>query len=189
MLSAEDGAVRIVDTTGRIVANVGDDVRFGATFANSQSGRRRELEQRLSGDCPGPYKFVGDHVTAVSLDGPTTLSLPGLEVHFRLKKTIAGPRVGKTAAAAGELVLGGCCLRLKVENRDSTYFIVWPAGFTPHVHRDVVHVRNGAGRIIAQVGDELRMGGAYLTSYDDEECSGPAFSADEVKVVSYPESP
>ena len=82
------------------------------------------------------------------------------------------------AEGIGELVLDGQCLRLG----DSSTTIIWPAGFTPHVHRGVVHVRNGAGRIIATVEDEIAAAGGY-SSLDGGDCSGPVFILNRIKVL------
>ena len=82
------------------------------------------------------------------------------------------------ALGIGELVLDGPCLRLG----DSSTTIIWPAGFTPHVDRGVVQVRNGAGRVIATVGDEIAAGGGYRT-LDDGACSGEVFIANQIKVL------
>ena len=199
-LSTEDGSVRIVDETGRIAARIGDHVRLSGTMARwirarSQTARWRELKQLMPKECEGPYWLVGDYVTAISLDGPTalTLQLPDSELHFRLARNyLSSGRESLTAEAVGELVLEGQCLRLKVDDRDETYFIVWPAGFTPHDHRGVVHVRNGAGRVIAQVGDRLSMGGGYSMGYSrwgDAKCPGPNFGADNIEVLSESDPP
>ena len=82
------------------------------------------------------------------------------------------------AAGIGEVVLDGQCLRLG----DGSTTIVWPAGFTPHVHRGVVHVRNGAGRVIATVGDEIAAGGGYR-SLDSGACPGEVFFPNQIKVL------
>ena len=180
-LKTEDGYVRVVDATGRIAARVGDHVRFGGSASGSQSARLQELEKELLTDCPGPYLWAGE-VTAISLDGPTTLTfqLPDRDLHFRRQETTLGGQESLTALAIGELVLDGQCLRLGLG--DSGPFIVWPPGFTPHYHRGVVHVRNDAGAIIAQVGDRLSMGGGY-SRRGDEKCPGPSFGANSIKVL------
>ena len=189
-LITEDGPVRVVDAVGRIAARVGDHVRFGGYPSSPQTVRLRELEKELRTSCLGPYLWAGDEVVAISLDGPTTLTLqlPDSEIHFPRQKTTLGEQESVTAEAVGELVLEGHCLRLKADHNDRAYFIVWPPGFTPHDHRGVVHVRNGAGRVIAQVGDRLRMGGGY-SSGGDEKCPGPTFGANSIEVLSESESP
>ena len=180
-LNTEDGYVRVVDATGRIAARVGDHVRFGGYPSGPQSVRLRELEQELPTDCPGPYLWAGE-VTAISLGGPTTLTLelPDSELHFLRQETILGGQASLTALAIGELVLDGNCLRLG--HGDSGSSIVWPPGFTPHYHRGVVHVRNDAGVIIAQIGDELAVGGGF-GSRGGGDCPGPVWGANSIKVL------
>ena len=181
-LNTEDGSVRVVDATGRIAARVGDHVRFGGYPSGPQSVRLRELEQELPTDCPGPYLWAGE-VTAISLGGPTTLTLelPDSELHFLRQETILGGQASLTALAIGELVLDGNCLRLKGDTGHGSS-IIWPPGFTPHYHRGLVHVRNGAGRIIAQVGDELAGGGGH-SARGDEKCPGPSIGINDIKVL------
>ena len=183
-LSTEDGSVRVIDAVGRIAARVGDHVRFGSYPSTPQTARRRELEKELPAGCLGPYLSVGDEVTAISPDEPTnlTLQLPDRELVFPRQLTYLGSPTAMTAEAVGELVLEGQCLRLKSEYDDRTYRVGWPPGFTPHVHRGVVHVRNGAGRIITQVGDELAGGGGY-SARGDERCPGPSFGINDIKVL------
>ena len=94
----------------------------------------------------------GNEATELRLSEPDVLLL-------RQKTVMAAERAFPVAEGVGELVLDGPCLRLKDEYGIST--IIWPAGFTPHVQDGVVQVRNGAGRVIAQVGDEIAGGGAY----------------------------
>ena len=178
------GLCGVVDATGRIAGRIGGYVRFGGFPRGTQADRLLELEKDMSTVCPGPYLWAGDEVTAISLDEPTTLTLqlPDLELHFRRGKTRLGPREFYTAEIVGELVLEGHCLRLKSEYNDRTYRVGWPPGFTPHYHRGLVHVRNGAGRIIAQVGDELAGGGGY-SARGDEKCPGPSIGINDIKVL------
>ena len=180
-LNAKDGAVRIADGNGRIAAHVGDYIRLSRATASYQEARDQGLIQGISEDCAGPYYLVGDEVSAFDPNNePTELGLSDPDILFLRQRTvIASSRELLTAAGIGELILDGQCLRLK----GSTTTIVWPAGFTPHAHNDLVHVRNGAGRIIAQVGDEISMGGGYSTRYDNEECPGGVFSANSIKVL------
>ena len=114
--------------------------------------------------------YPDDEATELRLSDPDVLFL-------RQKPVIAGNRVFEDGEAVGELVLDGQCLRLK----DSAATIVWPAGFTPHVEGGVVHVRNGAGRTIARVGDEIAGGGGSKRGHG--ECSGQVFRIHDVKVL------
>ena len=182
-LSLEDEAVRIVDGDGRIAAHVGDHIRLSHSTVSFQEADNKGLIRGMSEDCAGPYHLVGDEVTAFNPDNETTelrLSDPG--VHFLRQKTVEGSLTYKTAEAAGVLVLDGQCLRLK-RGSDAPYAtVVWPPGFTPHVYRGIVQIRNGAGRIIAQVGDRIAGGGAYGNSAQGG-CLGKTFVAHSIEVL------
>ena len=179
-LEAEFGAVQIVDRLGRIAAHVGDLIRLSRAAVTYQSARDRGLVKGLSDDCAGPYFLVGDEVTAFDPKNEATeLRLSDPDVLFLRQNTvIASSQVLQTAAGIGELVLDGRCLRL----RGSSTTIIWPAGFTPHVQGGVVHVRNGAGRIIAKVGDEIAGGGGFF-KLGGGDCSGPAWRATKLKAL------
>ena len=178
MLKAESGSVRIVDGLGRTAAHVGDHIRLSRAAVTYQQARDRGLVTGLSEDCAEPYFLVGDEVTAFDPKSEATeLRLSDPDVLFPRQKTVIASGLElMTAEGIGELVLDGRCLRLGGNT------IVWPAGFTPHSHRDVVHVRNGAGRVIATVGDEIAGGGGYF-NLDDGDCSGPSFIANKIKVL------
>ena len=179
-LEAESGSVQIVDGLGRIAAHVGDHVRLSRATVTYQQARDRGLVKGLSEDCAEPYFLVGDEVTAFDPKNEVTeLRLSDPDVLFLRQETVIASRLPLMAAAGiGELVLDSQCLRLG----DSSTTIIWPAGFTPHVHRGVVHVRNGAGRVIATVGDEIAGGGGFF-SVGGGDCSGGVFIANKIKVL------
>ena len=132
--------------------------------------------------CAEPTFWVGDEVSAFDPENEATeLRLSDPDVLFLRQKTVMSvDRVFLTAAGVGELVLEGTCLRLKGEY--STHPIIWPAGFTPYVEDGVVEVRNGAGRTIARVGDEIAGGGGYFDR-GLGECSGEVFRVWGIKVL------
>ena len=178
-IAAESGSVRIVDGFGRIAAHVGDHVRLSRAAVTYQQAMDQGLIEGLSDDCAGPYLLVGDEVTAFDPRYEATeLRLSDPDVLLMRGKTVKGFPSLMQALGIGELVLDGPCLRLG----DSSTTIIWPAGFTPHVDRGVVQVRNGAGRVIATVGDEIAAGGGYRT-LDDGACSGEVFIANQIKVL------
>ena len=180
-LEAESGSVRIVDGLGRIAAHVGDHVRLSRATVTFQQAMDQGLVEGLSEDCAEPYLLVGDEVTAFDPKKEATeLRLSDPDVLFLRQKTVMGFPSLKQAQGIGELVLDGQCLRLLRLGGPAT--IVWPAGSTPHVDRGVVHVRNGAGRVIATVGDEIAAGGGYRT-LDSGACSGEVFIANQIKVL------
>ena len=181
----EPGTVRVVDGLGRVVARVGDHVRLSRAALTFEQAAERELVSGLSEDCVDPYFLVGDEVSTFDPGSEATelrLSDPDV-VFLRAKTMISRYRVLMTAAGVGELILDGHCLRLKRSTNQSHWpTIIWPAGFTPHVHQGVVQIRNGAGRVIAEVGNEIAGGGGFLDR-DSGECSGPVWWANKMKTL------
>ena len=184
-LEAESGSVRIVDGLGRIAAHVGDHVRLSRAAVTYQEAMDEGLVEGLSEDCAEPHLLVGDEVTVFDPNNEATeLRLSDPDVLFLRQKTVMGFPPLPQALGTGELVLDGQCLRLG----DSSTTIIWPAGFTLHSDRGVVHVRNGSGRVIATVGDEIAAGGGYR-SLDSGVCSGKMFSANQIEVLQDPPPP
>ena len=178
-LEANSGTLRVVDGHGRVVAQVGDHIRLNRAAVTYEVAKRRELVTGLPEHCPPANFLVGDEVTVFDPESEATeLRLSDPEVlFFRQETEMSVNRVFRLASGVGELVLDGQCLRL---NGGAT--ILWPAGFSPHVEDGVVHVRNGAGRTIAKVGDEIAGGGGYFKSKHGE-CPGTMFRIHDVKVL------
>ena len=175
----EAGTVRIVDGGGRTVAQVGDHIRLSRAAPPYRQARDPALITGDSEECEEPTFWVGDEVSVFDpRNEATILLLPDPEILFPRQKTVmAVERAFPLAAGVGELVLDGGCLKL-----DGEHPIIWPAGFTPHVEDGVVHVRNGAGRTIARVGDEIAGGGAYYEG-GSLECRGEVFRIYGIKVL------
>ena len=178
----EPGTVRILDGLGRTAAQVGDHIRVSRAAVTYQQARDQEFSAEGVGHCAQPSTWVGDEVTVFDPENEATeLRLSDPDVLLLRQKTVmAAEREFMTAAGVGELVLEGPCLRLKNKYKIST--IIWPAGFTPHVEDGVLQVRNGAGRVIAQVGDEIAGGGGYY-KHGLGECPGEVFWIHDVKVL------
>ena len=178
-LDTEDGVIRIVDGTGRIAARAGDHIRLSRATFTYQEARDHGLIHGLSEDCAEPYYLVGDEVTSFNPNNERTeLRLSDPDVLFLRQKTVlTNARELLTALGIGELALNGHCLGLKGGET-----VIWPAGFTPHVHNGVVQVRNGAGRLVARVGDEISGGGGF-GNLADGDCAGPAWWANNIKVL------
>ena len=171
--------VRVMDGMGRTAARAGDHVRLSWAPATYQEAKPRELVTGLSEHCPDPSFLVGEEVTVFDPENEATelrLSDPAV-LFLRQRTEISANRGFMDAAGIGELVLDGQCLRL-----DGVATILWPAGFTPHAEDGVVHVRNGAGRTIVKVGDEIAGGGGYFNSRYGE-CPGEIFMIHEIKVL------
>ena len=178
----EEGAIRVVDGLGRPAARVGDHIRLSRAEVTYQQVTDPGFVAERYEHCAEPTFWVGDEVTVFDPRNEATqlrLSDPDVLL-LRQKTVISVDRAFLTAAGVGELVLDGGCLQLKSEY--STHPIIWPAGFTPHVEGGVVEVRNGSGRTIARVGDDIAGGGGYHQR-GLGECSGEAFRIYDIKVL------
>ena len=173
------GTVRIVDGIGRTAAQVGDHIRLSRATVTYQQVKDPGFIAGRYEHCVEPSFWVGDEVSVFDPENEATeLRLSDPDVLFLRQETVMSvERVFLTASGVGELVLDGPCLKLNGRNT-----IIWPAGFTPHVEDGVVHVRNGAGRTIARVGDEIAGGGGYFDR-GLGECSGEVFRVWGIKVL------
>ena len=175
--------LRVVDAGGRVAARVGDHIRLTRATIPYNEAQVQGLLSGISERCDGPFYLVGDEVSVFDPNNEITeLRLTDPEVIFPRQKTIiATSRTQKLAVGVGELVLDGQCLRLGGGD-ESGHPVIWPAGFMPHVERGVLQVRNGAGRVIAKVGDRIIGGGGYGRSgYAD--CPGETFEIHSIKVL------
>ena len=181
-LEQDSGTVRVLDGDGQVVARVGDYLRLSWAAVTYDEAKRHELITELPEHCPpGPILVVGEITAFDPKNEATELRLSDPEVLFLRQETVmASERIFLTAEGVGELVIDGSCLRIKGEHNTNT--VIWPAGFTPHVEGGVVQVRNGAGQIIARVGDEIAGGGGYFKS-GNNECPGEAFHIHSIKVL------
>ena len=64
-LSTGDDVVGIVDATGRVVARVGDEIRFSAFSVTYRQAMEHSGLQEISPRCGGPKWVVGDDFSAV----------------------------------------------------------------------------------------------------------------------------
>jgi len=66
-----------------------------------------------------------------------------------------------TGMNGGELILDERgCLRVKITADDPGYVPVWPPDFDLDVGNGEVRVLDGGGRVVAEVGEKVVMGGA-----------------------------
>ena len=146
---------------------------------------RRSRARVARGPTCGPEMKLPPSVSMGPPPSPCSSRTPSST--FAGKRRFLGGQESVLELYVGELVLDGQCLRLKSDTGHGSS-IIWPPGFTPHYHRGVVHVRNEAGRIIAQVGDRLRMSGGS-SRRGDEKCPGPTVGVNSITVLSESESP
>ena len=182
---SEAETVRVQDELGRVAARVGDYIRLSRAAFTFEEAAERELVRGPSEDCAEPYFLVGDEVSVFDPGSEATelrLSDPDV-VFFRERTFVARHQALLEAAGVGELILDGQCLRLNYDSpREYRPTIIWPAGFTPHVNDGVVEIRNGAGRVVAQVGDQIAGGGGFFDR-GSGDCSGPVWRANKMKTL------
>lgn len=103
-------------------------------------------------------------------------------------QTIYFPRQGPAVAYMDALLEGTLaldeagCLRMEYPGMGADGelgpLVIWHYDFTLHVEGDAVEVLNGAGEVVARVGEEVRMGGGFgsevaLPGMPLEACPGP----------------
>ena len=161
MLSEEGDGV--LGPSGEVVARVGDETRLSGRLIRADSDLARQVEDSALGRCSGPYYMVGDDVTVVGPNELTELTMPNSDVVFRRDSTwktsvlVAVPAVGFTGP--GKMIIDGDCLLMDWKGPDfeERHVISWPPGFYPHIEDGTIEVRNGGGRTVARVGDNLKM--------------------------------
>lgn len=127
-------------------------------------------------------------------DAPTTAAVPNRAIFFPQQRAVQGEREVMEADLIGELVVVEGCLRVNSRYSDTSYLLVWPPDFTLNTENDAIQILNGAGQIVARVGDEVRISGGEIRSVEflDERvrqklpagCPGPYWIVgDEVSPV------
>jgi len=125
----------------------------------------------------------GNELTTASAPDPTTASPPNPIIFFPQQEAVAGERASMEALLIGKLVVVEGCLRVNSRYSDTTYLLVWPPDFTLSTENDAIQILNGAGQVVARVGDEVRISGGETRSVEflDErvrqklpvDCPGP----------------
>ena len=177
-----EASVAVVDGSGQEVAHVGDYVRLSGDGVHPERHRGRQLAESLANDCKGPYYLVGDDVTTIDSDEPQIVPVGDSDIYFRRHRTevrgftpVAEPAYGYTRMPR-TLILEDDCILLQ-DADGQKYLPEWPAGFTAHLERGQLAVRNGGGRKIASVGEKLRTRG-YIAKESEgglyvPECTAP----------------
>ena len=165
-----DGEARVVDQDGRVVAEASDTVRLSGPSSWSEEAWE-ELRETIPRACRLPYWPVGDEVYVVTRDDPAVVPLPGSTLYFSRGRTRKDPGAHMAAKPPEDqtLTLNGDCLRV---GKDGPV-IVWPPGFYPDRVDGRVVVRNGGGRVVARVGQTMRLdSGGYVADDRSGPCRG-----------------
>jgi hypothetical protein len=125
-----------------------------------------------------------EHVELVVIEGHSakgidicaTLSVPG--VAFPRQRPAEGIRVVMEAELIGELALVNGCLRVNSIYGDSSVLPIWPPEFTLKAENDALQVLDGAGQVVARVGEEVYMGGGEGSATSLADCVRQQLPAD-----------
>ena len=102
---------------------------------------------------------------------PILASESGPTIFFPKQKPVEGEREVMEAELIGELAVIEGCLRItRSSGSDTDYLLVWPPDFRLSAESDGTHVLNGAGQVVAQVGEMVYMGGGekrYVEQLDE----------------------
>ena len=163
----------MIDDEGMSVALVGDTVRLGGGTYWYQDYIPEELEKKIPEECQGPYYLIGDEVSVVLKNEATVVPLQGSSLWFPRTKTWGGgPDPARPLAPPPSdqtLTLDGDCLRIGKEGPA----LIWPSGFYPELTQEGVVVRNGAGRVVAVVGQLMKLDSGAHINNNSGPCAGP----------------
>ena len=149
-------------------------VFFGVSLAVAACGGEPTTAAEPGPTILVPQQGPGDVSTSAAEPGPT--------IFFPQQKAVDGEREVMDALLIGKLVVVEGCLRVNTSYSDTGYLLVWPPDFRLSTENDTIQVLNGAGQVVARVGDEVDIGGGevrYLERLDEyvrqqlpPDCSG-----------------
>lgn len=113
-------------------------------------------------ELPEGAVFVGDG-PPVSFDPPD--QVPG--VYMAIRKPTLGPMAYPDALLTGMLVLSDGCIRIETDFDGGPLLPVWPHDFRLRTEGDRIEILNGAGEVVARVGEPIYVGGAGGSSTGD----------------------
>lgn len=114
--------------------------------------------------------------SAKGIDICATPPVPG--VAFPRQKPVEGIVREMVSLLIGDLVLVDGCLRVNSIYRDTSYLPVWPPEFTLGSQDGEIQVLDGAGQVVARVGQEVRMGGGGGSATSLADCVRQQLPAD-----------
>jgi len=155
-LSTEGDGIQVLNGDGQVAARVGEEVFIGGGKIGYVHRLDEYVRQQLPPGCAGPYWIVGDVVSSAK-----SLQVFGSKIYLILQPPTVGERVNMLAGGNIELVLDEGRLRIGSADGD---LIIWPPGFSLTTEDDGVQILNEAGKIVAHVGEKVRMGGGHVSS-------------------------
>lgn len=92
--------------------------------------------------------------------------VPG-EIYFLRQRETDGPQM--QALMEGKLALTKGCLRIESGYGEQSHVAIWPFEFGFRESGGSVHILNGEGQVVAQIGDRIRGGGGEIPRLSEEE--------------------
>ncbi len=170
--------VRVFDSGGDLVASEEQTLRISGKKVAVEGG----WDWVGSPDrCPGPFWLVGDEVSPVEGNSLSVASYGG--ILFATLGEQRGPIVTALEGVEGPLRLRGACLVVGDLDFMDEYLVVWPPGFRVEGSGEGLAVLNGGGRVIAELGDDVLLGGRSHEAGNaySGECDGVYFNAYTVR--------
>ena len=127
-----------------------------------------------------------DHVEVITIYEPlgdevpfAVTPVPG--VHFPQLRMRSATFM--TALLVGKLIVKDGCLRVSASEDDRGHLIIWQPDYFLNSNGGVVEILDRSGKVVARVGEEIRMGGGEVPLTEDlqqqlreplpEQCKGP----------------
>jgi hypothetical protein len=95
---------------------------------------------------------------------PTATSTNNLTYFFPQQEEVDGEREAMTAQIFGTLVVVENCIRVNVDESDTSYLLVWPPDFTLDTEMGVIQILDKDGKVVAHVGDKVQIDGGEVRS-------------------------
>lgn len=128
---------------------------------------------------------ITDTATVRHSDGSTASVLPAGLYFPQQVQPEDGRLFSMEALLVGQLVEVNGCLRVIERNSNTSYMVIWPPNVMLGVEGNVIQILDNSGRVLIQVGDQVRLSGGAIKSASEvesrqplnkplpENCSGP----------------
>jgi hypothetical protein len=184
-LRVQDGEIQVLDRDGQVVAREGEEI---CVSSSPNPGIPDCVIEQLPSACRGDYSIVGEVRPNLRRDSELFYLDVVTTTHQSMillrKRPVLEEWAREGAPLRGELVLQGRCLEVRPFGDPRRYTLFWPADYGARAKDGQFEIVDGAGQVVTQVGDEVRLPGGKITSdfprygrlHDDElpcDCNGP----------------
>jgi hypothetical protein len=175
-LAAQGDEIQVLDGEGRVVARVGEEVYMGGG-GGSATALAGCVREQLPDACSGPYWIVGDGVRPNLKRDSDLFTLDEVETPARSffllhKQPLLDGWIEGESQLTGKLVLWDYdrCPRIATESVRGNFLPLWPPDYSAIVEDGAIAIVDGAGRVVARVGEQVTLGGGSIPhSWDSEE--------------------